>query len=369
MTEYHSTTLYTPETLSPLEEQRLTAMVASMREPPYWSPSHPRRLLKAEQLYREGGIVPGAEGVFHVTASEESGQEQYTIHKTCPCRYSQDREDRWCAHRIAVALYRKLHHVPASDPDSTPDVPAALAMPAEAPVLLPPLPAHLTRRSITAIVADLSRPVRAAVAVKIVSGERISYLHWQTVARLLDAYAPGWTGEVTRLDHHGQTLRVTYRLTIPCAEGFDWREAIGEDDEWGDEEKNRFGNPAANAQANAFKRAAALFGVGQWLYDKPDDPTVAGLAEYFKQEKQAALIELGKALLAKGMDRKQALDWLKTKAGVTSVDQMPIVAIKTLLAHVLETPEVSADLRGYPDAFLTESEQRRLRESARAEEE
>jgi Rad52/22 family double-strand break repair protein len=247
----------------------------------------------------------------------------------------------------------------------SPDPPREGARPAPVPkpaphATIPLLPATLTCRSITAIVAELSRPLPdICVAMKTVKGTQIRYLHWQTVARLLDAYAPGWNGEVTRLEQHGATLRVTYRVYIPCDEGVVWREATGEDDEWEATEETRYGNPSANAQANAFKRAAALFGVGQWLYDKPQDPTAKGLAEYLRQEKQATIIDLGKALIDKGMDRKEALDWLKTKAGVTSIDQVPITAIKTMLSYVIETPKLDDDLSDIDDAWLTEAEKRR----------
>lgn len=397
--------------LSEADEQRLTEIVAEMRQEPYWQPGNSQRLSKAERLYRLGGVVyDAAAGVFHVQGSDDG--QRYDIVRTCPCAHSQHRDDRWCYHRNAAVIYCQMHRLrlegfaiqgsetgapltrdhtltrdehqdmprkapesprePISGGNATPESTDGPSLPTEpvgsqktayveCPTVVT-LPATLTSRSITAIIADLSRPFRAAVATKTVSGTLISYLHWQSVARLLDAYAPGWTGEVTRIEHHGQTLRVIYRLGIPCAEGIVWREATGEDDEWGDDEEKRFGNPSANAQANAFKRAAALFGCGQWLYDKKDDPTASGLAEYFKQEKQAAIIDLGKALLAKGMDRKQALDWLKTKAGVTSIDQIPIVAIKTMLSYVIESPEVHDDLREYPEGWLTESEKRRLAE-------
>jgi hypothetical protein len=247
----------------------------------------------------------------------------------------------------------------------SPDPPREGTRPAPVPepaphATMPRLPATLTCRSITAIVADLKRPLPdVCVASKLVKGAKIRFLHWQTVERLLDDYAPGWNGEVTRLEQHGPTLRITYRLYIPCAEGVTWREATGEDDEWEATEENRYGNPSANAQANAFKRAAALFGVGLWLYDKPEDPTAKGLAEYLRQEKQAAIIDLGKALIDKGMDRKEALDWLKTKAGVTSIDQVPITAIKTMLSYVIETPKLDDDLSDIDDAWLTEPEKRR----------
>jgi hypothetical protein len=92
--------------LSAEGEQRLMEMIASMRMAPYWQPGNSKRLNKAEQLYREGAVVPGEDGIFEVRGSDE---EMYPVGRVCPCAYSQARDDRWCSHRIAVALYRKLH--------------------------------------------------------------------------------------------------------------------------------------------------------------------------------------------------------------------------------------------------------------------
>jgi len=173
-----------------------------------------------------------------------------------------------------------------------------------------------------------------------VKGTLIAYLHWQTVARLLDTYAAGWQGEVTRLEQHGATLRITYRLTIPSAEGLISREATGEDDEWEATEENRYGNPSANAQANAFKRAAVLFGCGQWLYDKSGDPTAKALIAHLTQEKTEALALLGKTLVQKGMSRHEALTWLKRQAGVTNLGAVPLSMLRSMLVLVAQEDDL-----------------------------
>jgi len=199
--------------------------------------------------------------------------------------------------------------------------------------LAPALPKPLPLRSITAIVADLSKPLpTACMATRIQGDKSIAYLHWQSVARILDTYAPGWHGTVTRIDRLGKTCAITYRLTLPCAEGDVSREATGQEEE----EVKGYGDSTSNAEAMAFKRAAAKFGVGLWLYDKDTDTTATALAEHFRQEKTDALLLLGQTLKEKGLERTTIVRWLKTQAGVTRVDQLPLATVRSMLAYVAQ---------------------------------
>ena len=67
---------------------------------------------------------------------------------------------------------------------------------------------------------------------------------------------------------------LTGRLTIPTAEGNIYREATGTeelkrtDKETGDILELAYGDPSSNAESMAFRRAAAKFGLGLYLYDK-----------------------------------------------------------------------------------------------------
>lgn len=136
-------------------------------------------------------------------------------------------------------------------------------------------------RSIRAIIDDLSRPLPAScIGKKPVKNKRtgqiveLDFIHWQHAVRLLDAHAPGWTGTVTHLAQIAGKVALIYRITIPCAEGEVAREATGYEDETDVD----YGDPFSNAEAMAFKRAAAKFGVALYLYDK--DTTGASLSQY-----------------------------------------------------------------------------------------
>jgi hypothetical protein len=109
------------------------------------------------------------------------------------------------------------------------------------------------------------------------------------VCKLLDRCAPGWQGEVTHIHTTRDRIFVTYRLSLWAEEGVFTREATGTEllkeakplkDEEGHilrtgagipqtkMEELAYGDPSSNAESMAFRRAAAKFGLGLYLYDK-----------------------------------------------------------------------------------------------------
>lgn len=190
---------------------------------------------------------------------------------------------------------------------------------------------RLPTRSIAAIITDLSKPLPSdCVASKSQGGTTIAFLHWQTVLRVLDTYAPGWHGRVVRMDQVGKACAITYRLTIPCAEGRVSREATGQEDE----EVKGYGNSTSNSEAMAFKRAAAKFGLGAWLYSK--DATDGALTKHLQDERLGLWRDLGTLLDKRNMLRQPVLDWLLRETGMTKKTDVPIVALKALLAHLTQ---------------------------------
>lgn len=131
--------------------------------------------------------------------------------------------------------------------------------------------------------------------------------------RVLDAYAPGWTDKVRSLDLLGTRVIVTYRLTLPCAEGVVWREAIGQASDWDEDEAQHYGDPSSNAEAMALKRAAAKFGVGLGLYDK--DQTAGALVRHFMEEQ--LIEELGKLVDTLPLGRQQVIGSLTTLSHIS----------------------------------------------------
>jgi hypothetical protein len=120
-------------------------------------------------------------------------------------------------------------------------------------------------RSITAIIADLSRPVNPQrLKQRQQGGRTLDYLPWYQAVRYLDKYAVGWRYEIRSVNQVGDNLVMTVRIIVPCAEGEVWREASALEPI----KETGFGDCAVNAESAALRRAAAKFGLCLSLYDK-----------------------------------------------------------------------------------------------------
>ena len=120
------------------------------------------------------------------------------------------------------------------------------------------------------VMSALSGAVKEGhIKTKTLKGNSIRFIEWHTAVRLLDQHAPGWTGEVKSIVCDAGRVAVVYRLGIPTDDaGTVYREAIGNEDD----EAAGYGDPFSNAEAMAFKRAAAKFGLGLDLYRKDWKP-------------------------------------------------------------------------------------------------
>jgi hypothetical protein len=123
-----------------------------------------------------------------------------------------------------------------------------------------------TVRTIDRIVTDLSRPVAARhVRTRQQGGATIQFIEWHTAAQYLDLYAPGWCWVIESVQQIETMVVVHGSLTVPTATGPVERHATGVEDM----NSKGYGDPVSNASAMAFKRAAAFFGLGRALYQKP----------------------------------------------------------------------------------------------------
>jgi len=130
-------------------------------------------------------------------------------------------------------------------------------------LLTPLVPLENTMNSFQELRDTLNQPTDPSLIRRRRQGMvDIDYLEWFTVNRILDTHCPGWSGEAV-VTTVGDTVIVTYTIRIPTAEGVVSRSATGS-------EKLGSGfDPVASAEQQAFKRAAARFGIGLDLYDKP----------------------------------------------------------------------------------------------------
>ena len=275
-------------------------------------------LTEALLLCARGCIMQLAEGATVVRYGGPDDREDIATVEGGACDCDPLAETRQiCAHVIAASLYELLREATASPAVTTTMAPYALRQPFALPL-----------RSIHAIITDLSKPFPECVATKTIKGQSISFLHWQTVARILDTYAPGWEGTVARVDQVGSKVAITYRLSIPTQEGLLHREATGQEDEAVDS----YGDSTSNAEAMAFKRAAAKFGVGTWLYDK--DSSAPAWRKQVQEEQLAGWKTLGERVDAAKMDREKVSGWLCAVTGVVRKMDVPLSALKAFLASL-----------------------------------
>lgn len=125
------------------------------------------------------------------------------------------------------------------------------------------------------IQAAISRPLPPKMmANRRQGGKSIPYIPWHMACKILDKYAPGWIWEIKQMHTSDDRLFLIGRLTLHTAEGSIYREATGTEalKEWS--EKNQrmqelaYGDPSSNAESMAFRRAAAKFGLGLYLYER-----------------------------------------------------------------------------------------------------
>jgi hypothetical protein len=115
------------------------------------------------------------------------------------------------------------------------------------------------------IQSALSRPLpKQLLATRKQGNKELEYIPWYQVNRILDKYCPGWAWEIVKMEVTDKTLFLVGSLSIPTSDGLIVRSATG------NEELNcsSYGDPSSNAESMAFRRAAARFGLGLYLYDK-----------------------------------------------------------------------------------------------------
>lgn len=128
-----------------------------------------------------------------------------------------------------------------------------------------PAPIPQALRSIAEIVADLSKPpAPERLKTRKQGGKELTYLPWYQAVRYLDRFAPGWSYEIRSVNQIGESLVMTVRVSILCAEGAVWREASALEPLTG----SGYGDAATNCESAALRRAAAKFGLALSLYDK-----------------------------------------------------------------------------------------------------
>jgi len=119
--------------------------------------------------------------------------------------------------------------------------------------------------SLSQIIEALSKPLPSSVLeTKKLGGKNITYIPWHRAVLVLNKYAPGWQFKITSIQQIGDELIMTGSLSIPTSDGVITRESTGS------EKINTkdYGETAANAESQCFRRCCARFGLGLYLYQR-----------------------------------------------------------------------------------------------------
>jgi len=137
-------------------------------------------------------------------------------------------------------------------------------------------PSHTGEWQLQRIQAALKKRIPDELLKRLPNKSKALYLPWHTVNEILDKYALGWTWEIKDAKFSNDRIFIIGRLTIPAKEGSFYREASGTEElkkQTYDQVKKQFiqseiayGDPSSNAESMAFRRCAAKFGLGLYLY-------------------------------------------------------------------------------------------------------
>ncbi|KAI3442587.1 uncharacterized protein J3R85_000799 [Psidium guajava] len=120
-------------------------------------------------------------------------------------------------------------------------------------------------RPLSEILKELNKRVPdSLVRVRLEDGISIKYIPWHIVNRIMNLHAPEWSGEVRSISYSadGKSVSVVYRVTLYGTDAEIYRESIGT----ASVDDAGYGDPVQKAEAMAFRRACARFGLGLHLY-------------------------------------------------------------------------------------------------------
>uniref|UniRef100_A0A7N0U4H1 DNA repair RAD52-like protein 1, mitochondrial n=1 Tax=Kalanchoe fedtschenkoi TaxID=63787 RepID=A0A7N0U4H1_KALFE len=123
----------------------------------------------------------------------------------------------------------------------------------------------VSSRPLSEILKELNKRVPdGLVRTRVQDGFSIKYIPWHLVNRIMNLHAPEWSGEVRHITYSadGKSVSVVYRVTLYGVDAEMHRESIGT----ASVADTGYGDPVQKAEAMAFRRACARFGLGLHLY-------------------------------------------------------------------------------------------------------
>ncbi|CAA0837709.1 cobalt ion binding [Striga hermonthica] len=119
-------------------------------------------------------------------------------------------------------------------------------------------------RPLSLILKDLNKKVPESLLRLRHEPAGAKYIPWYILNRILNLYAPEWSGEVRSITHSadGKSVSVVYRVTLYGTDAEIFRESTGT----APIGEAGYVNAVEKAEAMAFRRACARFGLGLYLY-------------------------------------------------------------------------------------------------------
>ncbi|GAV72009.1 hypothetical protein CFOL_v3_15498 [Cephalotus follicularis] len=127
------------------------------------------------------------------------------------------------------------------------------------------IPTSGISRPLSQILKELNKKVPdSLVKLRTEDGFSMKYIPWHIVNRIMNLHAPEWSGEVRSITYSadGKSVSVVYRVTLYGTDAEIFRESSGT----ASVEEQGYGDPVQKAEAMAFRRACARFGLGLHLY-------------------------------------------------------------------------------------------------------
>ncbi|XP_006302857.2 DNA repair RAD52-like protein 1, mitochondrial isoform X2 [Capsella rubella] len=120
-------------------------------------------------------------------------------------------------------------------------------------------------RPLAEILKELNKKIPdSVIRTRVEDGSSIKYIPWHIVNRIMNMHAPEWSGEVRSVTYSpdGNTVTVAYRVTLYGTDAEIFRESTGTTPV----DCKGYGDAVQKAEAMAFRRACARFGLGLHLY-------------------------------------------------------------------------------------------------------
>jgi hypothetical protein len=203
------------------------------------------------------------------------------------------------------------------------------------------------RWTLAQIEERLSQPLPSnLLSQKVLRGNKIPYISWHVATKILSTYCPGWQWEIQDCFLSQERLFLIGKLSIPTQDcGLITRSATGTEvfketyfnRATGSQEVRDipYGDPSSNAESMAFRRAAAKFGLGLYLYQKGGPPVVVESGSTSEptpyQERQELMAQIKQARANHGLSVEDLKEIARASSLPLKSSNMSIPELKTFV--------------------------------------